>query len=86
MSRRVRMLLAPLLVCVAAMGMASTADAAKRMEIAVADDNVFLKGLYTPFTGLRTDPGERHLEGSARVRREQPQAAADPELQLDAVG
>ena len=53
MSRRVRMLLAPLLVCVAAMGMASTADAAKRMEVAVADDNVFLRGLFNPFTGLR---------------------------------
>jgi hypothetical protein len=53
MSRRLRMLVAPLLVCVAALGMTSTADAARNMELAIADDNVFVKGLWDPFKGFR---------------------------------
>jgi hypothetical protein len=52
MTRRLRTLLAPLLVCVFALGLTSSADAAKRMELAVQDDQVFLKGLANPFTGF----------------------------------
>jgi hypothetical protein len=53
MTSRLRLLLAPVLVCVAAMGWAADAHAAKRMEVALADDNVFLRGLWNPFTGLQ---------------------------------
>ena len=52
MTRRLRMLLAPVLVCAFALGLTATADAAKRMELAVQDDQVFLKGLRNPFTGF----------------------------------
>src|SRR5215208_2353836 len=53
MTSRLRLLLAPVLVCVAATGFAANADAAKNMEVAFADDNVFLRGLWSPFTGLQ---------------------------------
>ena len=53
MTRRFRTLLAPLLVCVFAIGLTSTADAAKRMEVAVQDDNVLRDGLWNPFTGFQ---------------------------------
>jgi hypothetical protein len=50
---RLRLLFASMIVCVAAVAMVPSADAARKMEIAVADDNVFLKGLWDPFTGFR---------------------------------
>jgi hypothetical protein len=52
MTRRLRTLLAPLLVCAFALGLTATADAAKRMELAVQDDNVLRDGLWNPFTGF----------------------------------
>src|SRR3954452_6199663 len=52
MTRRLMTMLAPLAVCVAALGFATSAHAAKHMEVALADDNVFVKGLWSPFKGL----------------------------------
>jgi hypothetical protein len=52
MTRRLTALFAPLAVCIAALGFATSAHAAKGMEVALADDNVFVKGLWNPFKGL----------------------------------
>ena len=52
MTRRLRTLVAPLLVCAFALGLTSTAHAAKGMELAIQDDNVLRDGLSDPFTGF----------------------------------
>lgn len=52
MTRRLKTLVAPLVVCVAALGWCAQAQAAKGMEVALSDDTVFLYGLKNPFTGL----------------------------------
>jgi hypothetical protein len=46
-------MLAPLAVCVVAMGWCSSAQAARGMEVALQDDTVFVNGLVDPFKGLR---------------------------------
>jgi len=54
MLRRLTRLLALLAVCTAALGgVAAPADAARKLEVAVADDVTFLYGLRDPFAGLR---------------------------------
>ena len=52
MTRRLRTVVAPLLVIVFALGLVSSADAAKRMELAIQDDNVLRDGFWSPFTGF----------------------------------
>jgi hypothetical protein len=58
MTRRLMRIAAPLLVCLAALGWVASAEAAKKMEVALYDDNVFLRGLKAtggnnaPFKGL----------------------------------
>jgi hypothetical protein len=56
MTRRLMRLLAPLAVCVAVLGWAAQAEARKGMEVALYDDNVFLRGItggkQAPFKGL----------------------------------
>jgi hypothetical protein len=54
MTRRLTRLLVPLALCIAAVGWsASAAQAARGMEVALFDDNVFVRGIVgTPFKGI----------------------------------
>ncbi|MEA2448890.1 MAG: hypothetical protein QOG63_822 [Thermoleophilaceae bacterium] len=52
MTRRLTTLLAVIAVCTGALGLTSSAHAARGMEVAMQDDATFLLGLRNPFKGL----------------------------------